>query len=40
MKILITGGNGFIGNQILNYLDSTNYTVLNLYRNKKIKKKI
>lgn len=39
MKILITGGNGFIGNQILNYLDSTNYTVLNLYRNKKIKKK-
>ena len=39
MKILITGGNGFIGTQILNCLDNTNYTVLNLYRNKKNKKK-
>ena len=33
MKILITGGSGFIGNEVLNLLKNERYKVLSLYRN-------
>ena len=37
MRVLITGGNGFIGSEILNLLIKKKYKVLNLCRNDVIK---
>lgn len=36
MKILITGATGFVGSNLINYLDSKKYEIIKLSRNKKI----